>query len=112
MVYDMHGHWEDKTGHQALAHAIEADYRLDGTTNVEWVLDNWIALGADPAKLALGLGAYGRSFALADPNNHGYMAPAKQQPSGLYSGAAGPCTREPGYLAYYEVCDKIRNNVS
>ena len=112
MMYDMHGHWEDKTGHHALAHKISGDDRLGGTTNAEWVIDNWIALGADPAKMALGLGSYGRSFKLENPANHGYMAPTKKGSNGLYSGSPGPCTREGGYLAYYEICDKLRNQVS
>jgi len=109
MVYDMHGHWEDATGHQALAHAIKSDPRLGGTTNVEWVLDNWIALGADPSKMALGLAAYGRSFKLANSNENGYMAPTKLGNNGLYSGSPGQCTKEGGYLAYYEICDRLRN---
>ena len=54
MSYDMHGHWESETGHQALAHKISSDDRLGGTTNLEWILDNWLAMGADPAKLHLG----------------------------------------------------------
>lgn len=110
MSYDMHGHWECETGHHALSHKIPYDDRLDGTTNLEWVLDNWIALGADPKKLALGLAAFGRSFALADENNNGYLAPAKSSWTGLCSGSPGPYTREGGYLAYYEVCEKVRSH--
>ena len=52
--YDMHGHWESETGHQALAHKISSDDRLGGTTNIEWILDNWLDMGADPSKLFLG----------------------------------------------------------
>ena len=59
---------------------------------------------------SLGLGAYGRSFKLADPNNHGYRAPCQAGWTGLYSGSAGTYTREGGYLAYYEICEKLRNN--
>ena len=29
MSYDVHGHWEDKTGHHALAHAKLEDDRLE-----------------------------------------------------------------------------------
>ena len=57
----------------------------------------------------LGLGAYGRSFKLADPNNNGYRAPCTAGWTGLYSGSAGTYTREGGYLAYYEICEKLRN---
>ena len=30
MTYDIHGHWEDKTGHHALAHTKLSDDRLGG----------------------------------------------------------------------------------
>merc|ERR1719197_807154 len=110
MSYDMHGHWEANTGHQALAHRIQSDDRLDGTTNLDWILNTWITeLGADPSKLHLGLAAYGRSFKLENPSNHGYQAPCKAGWTGLYSGDAGEYTREGGYLAYYEVCQRLRN---
>lgn len=64
--------------------------------------------GADPKKLSLGLAAYGRGFTLQSSSDYGYLAPAKQDPStGLYSNAPGKYTREPGFLAYYEICEKI-----
>ena len=50
MSYDMHGSWESQTGHHALAHEVSSD----GTTNIKWILDEWIRLGADPSKLHLG----------------------------------------------------------
>ena len=53
LTYGMHGSWESKTGHHSLAHKISTDDR-EGTTNLEWVLDNWIALGADRSKLNIG----------------------------------------------------------
>ena len=48
-------------------------------------------------KVTMGLATYGRTFELADPNQTGVGAPGKGP------GAAGPFTREPGFLAYYEV---------
>ena len=50
MSYDMHGSWESQTGHHALAHKIS----LNGTKNIQWILDEWIRLRADPSKLHLG----------------------------------------------------------
>ena len=55
------------------------------------------------------MAAYGRSFKLADPNNHGYRAPGSASWTGMTSGTAGTYTREAGYLAYYEICEKIRD---
>ena len=54
MSYDMHGSWESETGHHALLHALSFDNRTEGTTNIEWILENLIDLGADPSKLNLG----------------------------------------------------------
>lgn len=48
-------------------------------------------------KVTMGVGTYGRTFALADPNQTGVGAPAKGP------GEAGKYTREPGFLAYFEV---------
>ena len=50
MSYDMHGSWESQTGHHALTHQLS----LNGTKNIQWILDEWIRLRADPSKLHLG----------------------------------------------------------
>ena len=55
LTYGMHGSWESQTGHHSLAHKISTDDREGGTTNLEWILDNWIALGADRSKLNIGI---------------------------------------------------------
>ncbi|CAG5080888.1 Oidioi.mRNA.OKI2018_I69.PAR.g9729.t1.cds [Oikopleura dioica] len=107
MAYDIHGHWEDATGHHAMAYTKESDDRLGYTDSIDWIIYNWIDQGADPKKLVLGLGAYGRTFKLAGSET-GFLAPASLGSNGYYSGAAGTYTREPGYLAYYEICEKLR----
>lgn len=48
-------------------------------------------------KINLGLATYGRSFKLADSAQTGVGAP------GLGPGDPGNYTREPGFLAYFEV---------
>ena len=45
---------ESETVHHSLPHKIPSDDRDEGTLNLEWVLENWISLGADPAKLNIG----------------------------------------------------------
>lgn len=111
LTYGMHGNWESETGHHSLAYKISKDDREEGTTNLEWILDNWISLGADPTKLNIGLAAFGRSFALVNPNDHGYLAPATFTTSGtipvLLQPQAGNFTGEPGFLSYYEVCQNL-----
>lgn len=95
MTYDYHGHWDKKTGHVApfTTHS-EADVVY---FNTNYTLNYWIQLGADPAKLILGVPLYGQSFTLENPNNNGLNAPAKG------TGQAGEFTRQAGFLAYYEV---------
>lgn len=63
-------------------------------------MDYWIKLGMHPEKIALGMAMYGRSFRLADPNNHGLNAPCSGEPED------GSYTQESGLLAYYEICTK------
>ena len=97
MTYDMHGHWEDKTGHQgrvrqsnfrawnlaqpcpsAPLHKYTPDNRTNYTTNYEWILDTWLDLGANPAKMSLGLPSYGQTFKLKNPlTDHGLLAEAE-----------------------------------
>jgi GH18 family chitinase len=60
-------------------------------------IDFWISKGADPAKLILGMGTYGRGWLLDDQSVSGFYAPAAQLIP------AGPFTREPGILGYNEV---------
>ena len=53
--------------------------------------------GAPKEKLNIGMGLYGRSFALASASNYEIGAPAPK------AGQAGQFTREAGYASYYEV---------
>ena len=53
LTYGMHGSWESETGHHSLAHNVSNDDL--GETNLEWILNNWISLQADPSKLNIGI---------------------------------------------------------
>lgn len=66
-------------------------------------IQSWIANGADPAKLILGIGEYGRSFTLSSTSNTGVGAPSSA------AGSSGPYTQEAGMLGYNEV--NIVNNL-
>jgi GH18 family chitinase len=68
--------------------------------NVDFAIRYWIANGAPAYKINIGLATYGRSFTLAS-NKTGIGAPS------MGSGPAGIYTREPGFLAYYEICKKL-----
>lgn len=119
MCYDYHGQWDKKTGHVApLYHHPEDEVDFFNTVRKyisilkkikiypclqEFTMRYWIQLGAPPSKLVMGMPLYGQSFTLADPKNNGLNAKAPGP------GQAGEFTRAAGFLAYYEICDRILN---
>ncbi|XP_018570657.1 acidic mammalian chitinase [Anoplophora glabripennis] len=99
MVYDFHGAFESFVGHTSPLTASSKDDTGNATLNVKVGIQHWIDRGADPAKMHLGVGTYGRSFTLADANNAELYAPV------LGGGTAGPYTRQDGVLGYNEICE-------
>ncbi|XP_067620317.1 probable chitinase 10 [Eurosta solidaginis] len=102
MTYDFHGQWDKKTGHVAplFYHPDDAiDY-----FNANFSLNYWIEKGAPARKIVMGMPLYGQSFTLENANNNGLNAKAPGP------GKAGEFTRAAGFLAYYEICDRIRND--
>jgi chitinase len=97
MAYDFHGKWENTVGHNAPLFAPSSDSEWRKQLSVDHASNLWVRLGAPREKLIIGMGTYGRSFTLTDPNRFIVNEPA----SG--GGTAGVYTREAGFLAYYEV---------
>ncbi|KAL8597655.1 hypothetical protein ACOMHN_031590 [Nucella lapillus] len=129
MTYDLHGSWETQTGHNSPLYARSEETGDDRTLNIvrtslsfvcgslstgfqkpfnkavclqDFAAKYWVQKGADPAKLNVGMGLYGRSFTLDSASNYKVGAPASK------GGQAGQFTREAGFIAYYEVCDMIK----
>uniref|UniRef100_A0A2C9K291 GH18 domain-containing protein n=1 Tax=Biomphalaria glabrata TaxID=6526 RepID=A0A2C9K291_BIOGL len=96
MTYDYHGSWQKTTGLNAPMFSNDG---LDVHSTISWYTNN--GLRAD--KIFLGIALYGRTWTLADPSLNGVGAPA------VDSGIAGNCTKEKGTLAYFEICDLLRN---
>lgn len=100
MAYDYHGAFENFVGHYAPlygSHLDDTDERK--TLNVAAGLQYWLDEGADPSKINLGLGTYGRGFSLANTSNTDLYAQT-------WGGSeAGPYTREMGVIGYNEVCE-------
>lgn len=94
MTYDLHGSWEKQTGINAPLHAGPND---KSNLNVDTCVQFWLSSGVPSDKLIMGIPLYGRSFTLANPNNHGVGAPSNG------AGQAGPITKASGYLGYNEV---------
>ncbi|PSN31011.1 putative chitinase 10, partial [Blattella germanica] len=106
MAYDFHGKWERETGHNAPLYAPSSDSEWRKQLSVDHAATMWVKLGAPKDKLVIGMPTYGRTFTLSNPANFKVNAPA----SG--GGKAGDYTKEGGFLAYYEVCDMLKNGAS
>lgn len=94
MTYDFHGSWEEETGlHTALVDTENPAVSITGAIGI------WKKLGLSPKKIVLGLAAYGHSWTLTNPNNHGVGAPA----TGV--GKPGPISKdkEGGTWSYFEI---------
>lgn len=101
MCYDYHGQWDKKTGHVAPLY-YHPDDDID-FFNTNFTINYWIELGAPRSKLVMGMPLYGQSFQLENKANNGLNARAPGP------GQAGEFTRAAGFLAYYEICDRIKN---
>ena len=100
MTYDYHGHWDKKTGHVApMFEHPEDDYYY---FNANYTMNYWVELGASKDKLVMGMPMYGQSFSIAERTNTGLNSPAYGR------GQAGEFTRAGGFLAYYEICDRVQ----
>ncbi|XP_078046537.1 putative chitinase 10 [Augochlora pura] len=101
MTYDYHGQWDKKTGHVApLYYHPDDDYYY---FNANYSINYWISKGAPRRSIVMGMPLYGQTFSMNDPSvDTGLNVPAS-------AGQAGEFTKAAGFLAYYEICDRIRN---
>lgn len=105
MSYDLHGSWDSTTGINAPLYAGPADITSkQKELNIDAIVNFWISQGAPKEKLVLGIPLYGRSFTLANSNENRVGAQA------CGAGNAGSFVSEAGFLAYSEICYKIKNN--
>lgn len=95
LTYDLRGSWDPSTGHHTALTGPSGD-----NLTVSFAVQYWLDKGMPCQKIALGMATYGRSFKLQDPNNNGLGAPANGKAT------PGNYTREPGFLSYYEICNK------
>lgn len=102
MAYDLHGPWDATVGINAPLYAGGNDTtKRELQLNVDACINYWLAAGAPPEKLLLGVPFYGRTFTLASAEDH--MPGAAHVGRGM----AGPYSREPGVLGYNELCSLI-----
>lgn len=106
-----------KNTNESICHNIRQFYLLEQGSNItehwaiglvgplanllplqDYAMNYWKDNGAPAGKLIIGFSAYGCAFILSNPSDHAIGAPTTGP------GPAGPYARQPGFLAYYEVC--------
>ncbi|KAJ4435530.1 hypothetical protein ANN_18146 [Periplaneta americana] len=104
MTYDFHGPWDPITGENTPLYAGPADKTVcDRKLNVDFAIQYWIKKGAPMNKLNLGIATYAITFTLKSATNNRVGAPV------VGAGKAGPYTRAPGTMAYFEICEKVKS---
>lgn len=63
-----------------------------------------VDLGAEKSKLLLGIPLYGQSYRLSTESQAELGAPTTGP------GKPGEFTKQPGMLAYYEICERIKQH--
>uniref|UniRef100_A0A8C9I3N3 chitinase n=1 Tax=Piliocolobus tephrosceles TaxID=591936 RepID=A0A8C9I3N3_9PRIM len=99
-IYDFHGSWEGYTGENSPL------TRANPLPLQDYAINYWKDNRAPAEKLIVGFPAYGHTFLLSNPSNHGIGAPTTGP------GPAGPYTRESGFWAYYEICTFLKNGAT
>ena len=103
MTYDIHGSWDpDLADHHAPL--FDRSWDPSNEITVDRGMQHWIAQGADPEKLTMGIPFYGRTFSLTS-SVHTPPAPANG------AGIVGPYTNESGLIGYNELCLKTNSNL-
>lgn len=102
-TYDYHGAWEKQTGHISPLYGKSDDKYPQ--YNTDYTIQLLKSHGADPRKIIVGVPFYGQSFTLAAK----VTKLVGEGVSARGPGKPGEFTKQPGMLAYYEVCERIKN---
>lgn len=101
MTYDYHGSWEDVTGHVSPLYAQPGDKYPQ--YNTDFTMQLLVKEGAQREKLIMGIPFYGQTYTLEDS----YQQVVGEGVTARGPGNPGEFTRQPGMMAYYEICDQI-----
>jgi len=102
MSYDYHGAWEGQTGHVSPLYGRPQDKYPQ--YNTDYTMQLLVNMGARRDKLIMSIPFYGQRFTLQQCSQ-------RLVGEGVASngpGDTGEITKQPGMLAYYEVCQRIR----
>ncbi|XP_037008287.2 oviduct-specific glycoprotein [Artibeus jamaicensis] len=97
LTYDLHGSWEKFTGHNSPLYSLLGDPKSSAHA-----MSYWREWGAPSEKLLMGFPTYGRTFHLRHASENWLRAEA------LGPAPPGKYTKQPGFLAYYEICSFLR----
>lgn len=103
MTYDYHGAWEKQTGHVSPLYGKPDDKYPQ--YNTDYTIQLLKREGADMKKIIVGVPFYGQSFTLTE----NIMRLVGEGTATRGPGKPGEYTKQPGMLAYYEICDRIKN---
>ncbi|CAG5135458.1 unnamed protein product, partial [Candidula unifasciata] len=101
MTYDLHGAWEPFVNIHTPLYPDPKEVGPARYLTVDWAAKYWVSLGAPKEKLNIGLASYGRSFKLANPDEHTILSKATG------AGTAQTFTQQEGMMAYFEICNFI-----
>jgi len=111
MTYDLRGAWDlTTTAHHASMFENPADpsdaNSVAAKYNVSWVVDEFLAQGASPEKIVLGIPFYGRAWGgVSDPlGNGGLYQPGSLVPPGTWDDWSSGAT---GVNDFFEIEDMI-----
>ncbi|RMZ96009.1 chitotriosidase-1 isoform X1 [Brachionus plicatilis] len=104
MTYDYHGSWENSTGHVAPLYSRMSEDQEQQQYNVNYTISYYLDNGFPSEKINLGFACYGKSFTLEEEDKVKFGSAA------IGGGHAGKYTKDNGTLAYYEICDRFKEN--
>lgn len=107
MSYDYHGAWEEYTGHVSPLYVRPNDKYPQ--YNTDFTLQLLVKEGAQKEKVIVGVPFYGQTFQLKETRRLRQRVVGEGAPASG-PGSPGEFTRQPGMLAYYEICNNIRKN--
>lgn len=102
--FDLRGRWSGIADVHSPLFARSFETGDTRNLNVAQGLKRLVELGAPKKKLVLGIPFFGRSYVLADKDNHSVGAPIKDVPA-----APGPFIGSNEIMAYYEICTNIED---
>ncbi|XP_067913396.1 acidic mammalian chitinase-like [Heterodontus francisci] len=102
VAYGFHGAWDRFTGHISPLYRGSADKGAFANYNMNFAAKYWIRNGLPANKMVIGFPTFGRTFKLKTSNENVGAAASGPGPAGSY-------TKEAGFLAYYEICDLLKD---